>query len=229
MKNDGESGKSLDALLENVETERRGNKDAVGISGALLSGELVSAVAGSDSDRKGVTSGSVYELFNLFGSGVSFLTCLNLNLILDTCKSSELSLNYYAVIVSILNYLLGKSDVVLEGLGRSVDHNGSESAVDTGLAELESITVIKVKSDGNLRILLNCCLYHLYKIGVVCVSTRTLGNLKDNRALKLSCSFGDTLNDLHVVDVESTYSVSAVVSFLKHLFGCYQCHNEKPP
>ena len=114
MKNDRETGKSLDTLFQNVETKRRGNKDTVSVSGTLSCGELVCAVRSSDCDRKRVTSGSVYELFYFFGSGISFLTGLNYYFVFDTCKSTKLCFYNYAVSVSVLNYLLGKSDVVFE-------------------------------------------------------------------------------------------------------------------
>ena len=52
MKNDGESGKSLFDLLENIEAERGRNKDALFISGALLGCELVCAVRRTDRDSE---------------------------------------------------------------------------------------------------------------------------------------------------------------------------------
>ncbi len=218
VKNDRETGQSLDALFENVETERRGNKDAVCISRALRSGELVCAVRGSDCDCKGVTSGSCYEFLNLFRTGVAFLTVLNLNLILNTCEGTELSLNYNAVSMRILNNLLRESYVVIERLAGSIDHNGSETAVDAGLTKLKAVTVIQVKSDRDLRILDYCSLNKLNKIGVVRVCAGTLGYLKNNRAVQLAGSFGDTLYDFHVVYVEGTDCVSAVICLCKHFF-----------
>ena len=218
VKNDRETGQSLDALFEYVETERRGNKDAVSISRALCSRELVCAVRGSDSDCKGVTSGSCNEFLNLFRTGVAFLTGLNNNLILNTCEGTELSLNYNAVSMCILNNLLGKSNVLIEGLAGSVDHNGSETAVDAGLTKFKAVTMVKVKSDRNLRILDNGSLNEFYKVGVVCIRACTLGYLKDDRAVQLACSLSDTLNDFHVVYVKSTDSVAAVISFRKHFF-----------
>ena len=77
--------------------------------------------------------------------------------------------------------------------------------------------MIKMKSDRYLGILLYSCLNQLNKVSMVGISTGTLGNLKDNRAVKLACCLGDTLNDLHVVNVESTNSITAVISLLKHL------------
>ena len=50
VQNDGEAGQTLDALLQNVETQGGRNQNAVGIPGALRGLELVSAVAGADGD-----------------------------------------------------------------------------------------------------------------------------------------------------------------------------------
>ena len=122
--------------------------------------------------------------------------------------------------MSILNNLLRESDVVLEGLRGSVDHNGGETTVDAGLAELEGIAVIKVKSDRNLRILDNSSLNQLYKVGVVRISASSLGNLKNNRAVQLAGCFRDTLYNFHVVYVEGTDGVTTVVSLSKHFFCC---------
>ena len=81
--------------------------------------------------------------------------------------------------------------------------------------------MVKVKSDRDLRILDDSCLNELYEICVVSVSSCALGNLKDNRALELACCFCDSLNDFHVVYVESTNSITAVISLLEHLSRCY--------
>jgi hypothetical protein len=60
---------------------------------------------------------------------------------------------------------------------------------------------------------------------VVGVSACALGNLQDNGSMLLLASFGNSLNDLHVVDVESADSVAAVVGLLKHLFGSNKSHD----
>ena len=148
------------------------------------------------------------------------MTSFNNNFILDTSQSTKLCLYNYAVSMCILNNLFGYCDVVLERFGRSIDHNGSESAIDTGFTKLKAIAVIQMQSDRNIRILDNCCLYQFYKISVVSVSSCALGYLKDNRALQLSSCLSDTLNDLHVVYVESTNCIAAMISFFKHFSGC---------
>ena len=76
--------------------------------------------------------------------------------------------------------------------------------------------MIKVKSDRDLRVLDNGSLYQLNQICVVSICTSSLGYLKNNRAVQLACCFCDTLYDFHVVYVESTDSIAAVICLLEH-------------
>ena len=217
MQNDREARQTLGNFLEYVETQRRRNEDALLVAGALLRGELVSAVGGADCDSQGVTAGAGYELLNLFRMGVGGILSGNLYVILYASEGAELSLNNNAVCVSVLYDLLGLLNVLVERTGRAVDHNGGEAAVDAGLAGLEVRAVVQMQSDRNIRALDNSCLYHLYEVGVVSVSACALGYLKNDRSVLLLASLGDTLNDLHVVHVESADSVAAVISLLEHL------------
>ena len=126
------------------------------------------------------------------------------------------SLYYYAMSVSVFYYLLCDRDVLFERLRRHIDHYGCESSVDAALAEFERITVVKVKNDRDLRVLNDGSLYELYQIGVVRVGSGALGYLQDYRAAEFSGCLGDALYDLHVVYIECSDGVSAVISFFEH-------------
>ena len=80
---DGELGEALADLFENVKAERRRNKDALLVSGALCGSELICAVGGTDRDSEGVNAGAGYEILNLLGTGVGGV--LSYNVILNTC------------------------------------------------------------------------------------------------------------------------------------------------
>ena len=138
--------------------------------------------------------------------------------IFDTCKTTKLTFYAYAMSVCIINNLLGQLDVVFKAVVRTIDHNGGKSAIDTGLTKLEAVTMVKVKSDRKVA-LKKSCLYKLNKEVVLCILSCACGNLKNQRGLELCSCLGDTLNDFHVVYVESTNSVAALVSLLKHFFG----------
>ena len=221
VENDGELGKSLLDLLENIEAERGRNKDTLLVSGALLGSELVCAVGGTDRDSEGVNAGLGYELLNLFGTGVGGMLCNNV--VLNASENAKLTLNNNSALVSVLNYLLGEGNVVLEGVVRAVDHNRGEASVDASLADLEICAVVKVESEVNAAVLY-CRLGESEKILVLCVLTCACRYLKDNGGFFLCRSLGDRLNDLHVVDVEGTDGVAACVGLLEHFSGCYESH-----
>ena len=178
VQNDREARQTLDALFQYVETQRRRNQNAVLVASALLRSELVCAMGSTDSDCQRVTTGAGNEFLYFFRMGVALVARLNNNFVLDASQSAQLSLDNYAVVMCVLNNLLGQSDVFLERLGGSVDHNGGEAAVDAGLTNLERVAVIQMQSDRDIRVVDNCSLNHLYQIGVVCVSASALGYLQ---------------------------------------------------
>src|SRR5699024_3677789 len=116
--------------------------------GALSSSELVSAVAGADGDGQRVAAGLGDELLNFLGTGVVRVLGGNLDLVLHASQSAQLGLDHNTVIMSIFHNTLGQLNVLSEGLGRGVDHDGGEAAVDAALADLEAVAVIQVQSDG---------------------------------------------------------------------------------
>ena len=179
---------------------------------------------GADRNCEGVAAGALHKLLNVFGTGVGGVLCADLDLVLDSGKRSQLCLDDDTVVVCILDDLTGKSDVVLKRLRGSVDHNGGKAAVDAGLTNLEGIAVVQMQSDRDIRVFDDSSLNHLYQIGVVCISASTLGNLQDNRGLQLASCLGNTLNDFHVVYVESANSVAAIISLLEHFSSSYKCH-----
>ena len=145
VENDREAGKSLFDFSKDVETERRRNEDTLFVSGALLSSELVSTVRSTDGDCERVNAGLGNEFFNFFGLGVRRM--FSNNVIFNTCENAEFAFYNNAASVCVFNDLLGESDVVLEGVVRTVDHNGGETAVDAGFADFEICAVVKVESE----------------------------------------------------------------------------------
>ncbi len=206
MQNDRELGQTAGNLFEDVEAELR-----------LLAGlELVSAVGGADRDCQRVNAGAGYEILNLRRIGK--LMVVRNHVVLNAGELAQLSLYDNAVCMRILSNLLCNLNVLLVRHRRTVEHNRGKAAVDAVLAELEGVAVVKVQGDRDIRALDYSRLNHLEQIGVVRVSARALGYLQDNRSLLLLASLRDTLNDFHIVHVESTDGVAAVVSFLEH-FG----------
>ena len=77
--------------------------------------------------------------------------------------------------------------------------------------------MIEVKDDRDLRMKLDSCLDKLYKIDGVGVLSCAGGSLEDQGGSQLGSCLGNTLNDLHVVDVESSDSIAAVIGLFEHL------------
>ena len=112
MEHDGESRKLFLNLSQHIECEWRGNElTSLRVTCALLGLELVSTVRGTDRDSERVATSTGSEVDNLLRLGVVRL--LSHNLVLNTGEHTELSLNSHVVLVSIVNNLLGQSDVVL--------------------------------------------------------------------------------------------------------------------
>ena len=219
VQNDREAGQALLALVQNVEAQGRRNKDALFISGALRGGELISAVGRADGDGQRVAAGLGDEFLDLLRVGVGGVLGGDVDLVLDACQRTELGLDHDAVIMGVLDDLARDLDVLREGLGGGVDHDGGEAAVDAALAGLKVGTVIQMQGNGDVGILDDSGLDQLHQVSMVRVSARALGDLQNDRRMRLGAGFGDALNDFHVVDVESADSIAAGIGFFKH-FGC---------
>ena len=59
---------------------------------------------------------------------------------------------------------------------------------------------------------------------MVGILTGALGNLQNKRRINFLGCFGDPLNNLHVVDVEGTDGIAAIIGFFKHFFCRNQWH-----
>ena len=132
---------------------------------------------------------------------------------LSLCRTGQDFSAYYYV-----------NDVLKTGnVSQHVDHHGGETTVDAGLTNLKALTVIQMESNRQIGVG-NGSLHQLGQIDVLCLLAGAGRHLQnDGRLLQLG-SFGDTLNDLHIIDVESTDGVTAGIGFLEHFFCRDQRH-----
>ena len=229
MKHDGEAGQTLCHFVQYIEAEWRRYQYALFVAGTLGGGELVCAVAGADGDGQRVYAGAVDEFLDLVRAGIGGILGGYLYLVLNACKGAELALYHYAVIMGILDYLTGQGDVVLEGFGGTVYHDGGKAAVYAALAQLEGIAVVemhhygKIKARGLLRVLYSG-LDELHQVYVLGVGACALGDLKDKRSALFDSGLGDALNDLHIVHVEGANGIAACIRFCKHFLRSYNRH-----
>ena len=191
-----------------------------GVTGALSGRKLVSADACTDGDSQRIAARTCSEVYHFGGVGVGVV--VGRNFVFDAGQYAEFAFDGYVILVSVIGHFLGEGNVLLVGQMRTVDHHRRESAFDTALAQFEAVTVVQV--EDNLRMLpaqflgiSNSALCHIAQQRSVGVSACALGYLKNDRSVLLLASLGDTLNDLHVVHVESADSVAAVISLLEHL------------
>ena len=108
-------------------------------------------MAGSDGNGQRIHACAGYKLFYLIRLRISCICSRYIDSILDTSQSSKLCLYNDTSLMRILHDFLGQFDVGLEVMMRTIDHNGSKSAVDTGLADLEISTMVQMKSDRKVR------------------------------------------------------------------------------
>ncbi len=185
-------------------------------------------MAGADSNSQGVAAGAGSEVNDFFGMGIHGLVGIDGNFVFNAGQGAEFSFNHNAVVMSIFDNLTGQGDVLFIGLGRSVDHNGSETAVDAALAELEAVAMVQMQGDRDFGVFDHSSLNQLHQVGVVGIGTGTLGNLQDDGSLQLSGGLGNALDDFHVVDVERADSIAAVIGLLKHFCSGYEWHRQEP-
>ena len=148
---------------------------------------------------------------------------LDFYVVLDARKFSELRFDHHAVIVRVFDDLFGEGDVLFPGLGRSVDHDGREAAVDGRLADLKIRAVVKVHRDGNVR-RFDCGLDKVTQIYRVRIFSCAGGDLQDHGGTALVCRFHNGLDHLHIVDVERADRIAARVRLFEHFSRSDQRH-----
>ena len=214
MQHNGETGQALGDFLQHVKAQLR--------LGAGL--ELVCAVAGTDGNGQGVTARLGHELLHLLGMRVGGILSTDIHFILNAGQGAQLRFHDNAVVMGILHHLAGDLNVFRERFGGGVDHHRGKAVLNAGLAGLKAVTVIQMQHDRQ-ACLNNSSLYQLFQIGTVGIGARTLGYLKNQGSFQIGRSLSDALNDLHVVDVESTYGITTVIGLFKHFLRSYQRHN----
>ena len=218
MQYDRESGQTFADFFEDVEAQLR-----------FLAGfEFVSAVAGADRDGEGVAARLFGEFANLVGVGEAGVFRFHVDRVFDARELAELGLDDDAPVVRVSDDFFRDLDVFGERVVRRVDHDGSKAVVDGGLARFEVGAVVKVHDDGDVR-RFHRGLDEVFEVDGVRIFARTCGNLQDQGGLAFLARFNDSLNGLHVVDVERADSIAAFIGFFEHFGRCNQRHDMIPP
>jgi hypothetical protein len=119
--------------------------------------------------------------------------------------------------MSVLYDTVRQSDIFLKRMFGAVDHHRRKSAVHTGFTYLKILTVVEMEANRQIGIRQGG--FHQFdQVNVFGVFARSGGNLKYKRGFFLFGCVDYTLNDFHVVDVESAYGVLSFIGFFEH-FG----------
>ena len=132
VKYDGKSGKAFFHFLEDVETKLG------------FAFKFVCAVRSSDCYSKAVYAGFFHEFLNLIGIGVAAFFGAYVYVVFDAFESAEFGFYYYAVVVSVINYLFCYANVLRKGMVGRIDHNGRKAVFDGLNAKFVAIAVIEM-------------------------------------------------------------------------------------
>ena len=182
--------------------------------------EFVSAMAGADGNSQGVNASAFNKFYSLVRVSVGSVSSCNFNCVFYACQFTKFSFNYNAFVVSIVYNAFSQFNIFFKGVFAAVNHNGGEATVNASLADFEIFTVVKVQADGQAAVF-NCSFNQFHQVNVASVFTSASGNLQNEGSLFNFCCFNDTLDDFHVIYVESTNSILAFIGFFKHFSRCY--------
>ena len=215
VKHDREVRQTFLDFREDVEAKLRRDEHTVRIACALGRLELECAVARADGDGERVDAGAFDEFLDFVGARVGGILCADIDIVLDARQFSKLALDDDALRVRVVNDFLRQLDVVLEAVLGAVNHDRSEAVVNAGFADVEIRAVVKVKADGQIRVLQRR-LDEMDEIGRLRVFARARGDLQNQRRVFFLRRLGDALDDFHVVDIEGANGVSALIGFFEH-------------
>ena len=208
-----------------MQNQRHVDGVANGLDHGLLDVRIarVHAVAGANANGQRGAAGALDELLGLDRIGVRALALNRGAIVLLAANLAELSLDRHTHGATSIGDGLGQSNVVLEGLVRTVDHDRGVARAESLHAAVIAIAVIEVQSDGHGSAL-GGGLHHAVEVVQTSGLDGARGGLHDDGGLGLLGSGQNGHNKLEVLDVERADGVVAGLSVLEHLFGGNKCH-----
>ena len=169
-------------------------------------------MAVANGDGEGIAAGFLDKLDGFFGLGVMAAggmgTAFFAVIELGADQMTELGFDGSIIFMRVFNYFAGDFRIFFKRLMAGIDHDAGETFIDALLAEFEGIAMVQMDGDGDVR-QADGGFDELLEIDGVRVLTRTLGYLKNQRSFFLFASLNDSLDELHVVDVEGAEGVLA--------------------
>ena len=193
-------------LLEDIEME------------GLFALEFEGAVAGADGAGEGIAAGLFDEVFGFGGVGEGGVAVLNFDVVLDAAEHAEFGFDGDPLGVGPVDDALGDLDVLVERVVGRVDHDGAEEAGVDALGAGLLITVVEVDGENGLGEDIARGADDGFQHALVGVGAGTLGNLDDERSLRLDGAAEKAHGLFRVIDVIGADGVLAVGVF-KELRG----------
>ena len=183
-------------------------------------------MTGANGNGKRIDAGLGDELLNFAGICELRVVGVDVDIVFDAGQLAKLGLHHDAVRMGVFDNLARLGDVVLKAARGSIDHNGRKAAVDAGFADFEIRAMVKVQRDRDICVG-DSRLDKLDKIDMLGIFARAGGNLEDNGRLQFGSRLCDSLDNFHVVDVERTNGITALICLFKHFGCCNQRHDKQ--
>ena len=214
--------------------------DGQNVAGRRL-GELVGAVAGTDSNGQGVDLGAGHKVSGFFGVGQHLAViqdAFGADAIFFTglagfqrTQAAQLAFYRYAAGVGE-GYGL-RSDahvVVVVSRGLAVDaqgavhHHRAEAQLDGALADVRAGAVVLVHAHRDMREFFDCSQDQVAQERGTGIFASAGRGLNDYRRVGLVSGFHDGAHLFKVVDVESGYAIAEFGGVVQHLAHADKCH-----
>ena len=165
-------------------------------------------------------------------------------MVLHAGQNAQLTLNGNAAGVGQLDHLAGQLDIFLKRQRRTIDHNGSISAVHSSHAGINILAMVQVEGHGNgavLGILLNsvCNVIGAYllilqgAVGKICTASHEgigqIRTLNDCGGAEHLMNLDHRLGLGHSVYIKSPLGVIVLLGCFQNRSHRYQRHNSYPP
>ena len=148
MQHDGEAGQFLLDGLKHVESQRRRHEATCGgVNGALLGGEFVSAVRGTDADGQRVHAGFGHEVDDFLGLGV--VAFGSGDFVFHAGQHAEFAFYGYIKLMGVVDDLFREGHILVVRQGGAVDHHRRKAHVDAALAGLKAVAVVECSATGS--------------------------------------------------------------------------------
>ena len=165
-------------------------------------------MCGSDGNCQGSNTCTLHEFLRLLRVGIS--VCLSLKIILFTTDLTELSLTWDIQGCCHIRNSPGLSDIILKIQLGTIDHHRGIACMHCLHRKLKATAVVKMKAYRNGSLGCLCCYDRSVSLNRTIFNSRRCC-LDHNRCFQLLSCLDDCLHHLHILCVECSYCISALL------------------